>query len=70
MIPLGSLVYVQSNTPGIEDYGYAVAVDTGGDIKGNRVDLIVYDSNSSPFWTRFSCKVYIMDYRSIDMYKI
>ncbi|MDZ5001340.1 hypothetical protein GNF79_20245, partial [Clostridium perfringens] len=32
VIPLGSKVYV-------EGYGYAIASDTGGDIKGNRIDL-------------------------------
>lgn len=35
-IPLGSLLYV-------EDYGYAVAVDTGGAIKGNRIDLFSWE---------------------------
>lgn len=32
VIPLGSKVYV-------ENYGYAIASDTGGDIKGNRIDV-------------------------------
>lgn len=35
-IPLGSLLYV-------EDYGYAVAVDIGGAIKGNRIDLFSWE---------------------------
>jgi uncharacterized protein YabE (DUF348 family) len=38
VIPLGTRLYV-------EGYGYAVAEDTGGAIKGNRVDLF-FDSNS------------------------
>ena len=32
VIPLGSKVYV-------EDYGYATALDTGGAIQGNRIDI-------------------------------
>ncbi|NMM61612.1 DUF348 domain-containing protein [Clostridium sp. P21] len=38
VIPLGTKLY-------IEGYGYAVAEDTGGAIKGNRIDLF-FDSNS------------------------
>jgi 3D (Asp-Asp-Asp) domain-containing protein len=39
VIPLRSLVYV-------EGYGFAIAADTGGAIKGNRIDLC-YDSRST-----------------------
>jgi len=39
VIPLGTPVYV-------EGYGFAIAADTGGAIKGNRVDLC-YDSRST-----------------------
>lgn len=38
VIPLGTLMY-------IEGYGFAVAADTGGAIKGNRIDLC-YDKRS------------------------
>jgi 3D (Asp-Asp-Asp) domain-containing protein len=37
VIPLGTMVYV-------EGYGLALACDTGGAIKGHRIDLC-YDSN-------------------------
>ncbi len=34
VIPLGSKVWV-------EGYGYAIAGDTGGAIKGNKIDILV-----------------------------
>lgn len=41
VIPLGTKLYVKSLTPGVPDYGYAIAQDTGGAIKGNRIDLFM-----------------------------
>lgn len=40
VIPLGTLLYV-------EDYGYAVAVDIGGAIKGNRIDLFSWEDHDA-----------------------
>lgn len=42
VIPLGRLLYV-------EGYGYAVAADIGGAIKGNRIDLFVHDFNLAAY---------------------
>jgi 3D (Asp-Asp-Asp) domain-containing protein len=43
VIPLGSIVYV----PG---YGYAIALDRGGAIKGNRIDLFFHDPQKALEW--------------------
>ncbi len=54
VIPLGTRVY-------IEGYGYAVAADTGGAIKGNRIDLC-FDTNSEAVsFGRRNVKVYILN---------
>jgi len=52
VIPLGSLLYV-------EGYGVALACDTGGAIKGNRIDLC-FDSESAPGWGTRYVKVHIL----------
>lgn len=44
VIPLGTKLYIES-ADGFKSYGYAVAEDTGGAIKGNRIDLF-YGSNA------------------------
>jgi len=53
-IPLGTRLY-------IEGYGYAVAGDTGGAIKGNRIDLGHDTSSASNRFGRKKVKVYILD---------
>jgi 3D (Asp-Asp-Asp) domain-containing protein/LysM repeat protein len=54
VIPLGSKVYV-------EGYGYATAEDTGGAIKGNRIDVFVPEQNDALQWGRKDVKVTIID---------
>ncbi len=54
VIPLGSTVYV-------EDYGYAVAEDTGGAIKGNLIDVFFHSESEAQGWGRRSVKVYIIN---------
>ena len=53
LIPLGTRLYV-------EGYGYAVADDVGGAIKGHRIDL-AYDSRSEALqFGRQTVKVYVL----------
>lgn len=54
VIPLGSRVYV-------EGYGEAVAGDTGGAIKGNRIDLHVATTNAANNWGVRTVNVTILD---------
>lgn len=53
VIPLGSTVYV-------EGYGYAVAEDTGGAIKGNIIDVFFPSEAEAQSWGRRSVTVYII----------
>jgi len=54
VIPLGSKVYV----PG---YGTAIAADTGGAIKGNRIDVHVPSNSQAYNWGRKSVTVTIVE---------
>lgn len=54
VIPLGSKVWV-------EGYGYAVAGDTGGAIKGNRIDVHVQSKGQASSFGRKQVKVRIID---------
>lgn len=53
VIPMGSRLY-------IEGYGYAVAADTGGAIKGDRIDLFMENRDQCLSWGRRSAKVYLL----------
>lgn len=54
VIPLGTRVWV-------EGYGEAVAGDTGGAIKGNRIDVFVPDQTEASNWGRKPVKVKILE---------
>lgn len=58
VVPLGSKVYVAA-ADGSWTYGVASAEDTGGAIKGNKIDLC-YDSDADSFG-RKSCVVYVLE---------
>lgn len=53
VIPLGSKLYV-------EGYGYGVAADTGGSIKGNKIDLFMEDRAQCLQWGRRNVKLYVL----------
>jgi 3D (Asp-Asp-Asp) domain-containing protein len=53
VIPLGTYVYV-------EGYGFAIASDTGGAIKGNRIDLCFNSRRESLAWGRRRVTVHIL----------
>ena len=54
VIPLGSKLYV-------EGYGVCTAEDTGGLIKGNRIDVFLNTEEECVAWGVKSVKVYILD---------
>lgn len=53
IIPLGSILY-------IEGYGIKVAEDTGGDIKGTRIDVFVDTKEQAIKLGRKQAKVYLL----------
>ena len=62
VIPLGSRVYIESSDGGKSwVYGFAVAADTGGAIKGNKIDLCYNTRAECLQFGRRSATVYILD---------
>ena len=55
IIPLGSKVYI----PG---YGEAIAEDTGGAIKGHRIDLFLNSENECINWGRRNVTLHVLAY--------
>ncbi|MFR7759748.1 MAG: 3D domain-containing protein [Peptoniphilus grossensis] len=60
VIPLGSKLYIES-MDGFPTYGYATAEDTGGAIKGNRIDLFYNSNAEANRFGRRNVKVYVLD---------
>ncbi len=54
VIPLGSKVHV-------EGYGYAIAADTGGAIKGNKIDVFVPNNSQAYRWGNKRVKIKILN---------
>ena len=54
VIPLGTHVWV-------EGYGEAIAADTGGAIKGNRIDLFMPSEDNANNWGRRTVTVEILN---------
>lgn len=52
IIPFGTKLYV-------EGYGYGIAADTGGAIKGHRIDLFFETQSEAVKWGRRNVKLYI-----------
>ncbi len=53
VIPLGTKLYV-------EGYGYSIAADTGGAIKGNKIDLFFESVSEARQFGRRNIKVYVL----------
>ena len=53
VIPLGSKVWV-------EGYGYAIAGDTGGAIKGNKIDILVHSKEAAYKWGRKKVRIKVL----------
>jgi len=62
VIPLGTKLYVESTDDGKSwQYGYCVAGDTGGAIKGNKIDLYFNSRNECLQFGRRSAILYVLE---------
>lgn len=60
VIPLGTRLYIES-LDGSPDYGNAIAEDTGGAIKGNKIDLFFSSNSAAINFGRRNVRVHILD---------
>ena len=61
VIPLGTKLYIESTDGTSWSYGYCIAADTGGAIKGNKVDLCYNTVGECIQFGRRKANVYILD---------
>ena len=60
VVPLGTKLYIES-TDGFPTYGFAVAEDTGGAIKGKRIDLFYNSRREACNFGRRNVIVYVLE---------
>lgn len=60
VIPFGTKVYIETLTGDFVNYGFAIAGDTGSGIKGNRIDLFMYEKQDALEWGIREVKVYFI----------
>ncbi|AOT70273.1 3D domain-containing protein [Geosporobacter ferrireducens] len=61
VIPLGTKLYIKSLDSKWPDYGFAIAEDTGGAIKGNKIDLYFENTQDVKRYGRRNVEVYVLE---------
>lgn len=68
VIPLGTKLYVKCGSG--NDYGYAIAWDTGGSIKNMRIDLFMESNSECNKFGRRDVTVYVLEDQSVDIFAL
>ena len=69
VIDPGTKVYVKGLN-GVNDYGYAIAGDIGGAIKGTRIDLWMDNREIIKIWGVRDVTIYILADQSVDVFEL
>ncbi len=69
VIAPGTRVYIKGIN-GQNDYGYAIAADTGGSIINNRIDVYMNDASKMSCWGRRNVEVYILEDQTLDVFEL
>ncbi len=69
VIPMGTKVYIEGIN-GAGDYGYAIAGDTGGSIKGNIIDLYKNSEAECNSWGVKYVNIYVLEDQSVDIFSL